>query len=56
MIYNNSTKYELCRYWEKLDEKGFDPTVELNKSLEIFDIVIKYNNRLITRALKICLE
>lgn len=38
MIYNNNTKFELCRYWEKLDEKGFDPTVELNKSLEIFDI------------------
>ena len=42
MIYNNNTKYELCRYWEKLDEKGFDPTVELNKSLEIFDIVFQY--------------
>jgi len=40
MIFNNDTKFELCRYWEKLDEKGFDPTVELNKSLEIFDIVI----------------
>jgi hypothetical protein len=39
VIYNNSTKFELCRYWQKLEEKGFDPTVELNKSLEIFDIV-----------------
>jgi len=38
VIYNNSTKFELCRYWQKLEEKGFDPTVELNKSLEIFDI------------------
>ena len=35
MIYNNNTKFELCRYWQKLEEKGFDPSVELNKSLEI---------------------
>jgi hypothetical protein len=38
MIYNSNTKFELCRYWQKLEEKGFDPSVELNKSLEIFDI------------------
>lgn len=42
MIYNNNTKFELCRYWQKLEEKGFDPSVELNKSLEIFDIVNIY--------------
>jgi len=42
MIYNNNTKFELCRYWQKLEEKGFDPSVELNKSLEIFDIVLKF--------------
>ena len=43
MIYNNTTKFELCRYWEKLEEKGFDPSIELNKSLEIFDIVKIFN-------------
>jgi len=54
MIYNNNTKFELCRYWQKLEEKGFDPSVELNKSLEIFDIVFKFNNRLIIHILKTC--
>ena len=44
MIYNSNTKFELCRYWQKLEEKGFDPSVELNKSLEIFDIVNCFNN------------
>ena len=39
MIYNNTTKFELCRYWEKLEEKGFHPSIALNKSLELFDIV-----------------
>jgi hypothetical protein len=38
MIYNNVTKFELCRYWQKLEEKGFDPSLELNKSIEVFDI------------------
>ena len=41
MIYNNNSKFEYCRYWEKLVEKGFDPTIELNKGVEIFDMVIK---------------
>ena len=54
MIYNNNTKFELCRYWQKLEEKGFDPSVELNKSLEIFDIVNIFFNRLIIHILKIC--
>ena len=37
MIYNNNTKFVLCRYWQKLDEKGlncasfFDETA-FNKS------------------------
>ena len=44
MIYNNNTNFELCRYCQKLEEKGFDPSVELNKSLEIFDIVIIFFN------------
>ncbi len=42
MIYNNITKFELCRYWQKLEEKGFDPSIELNNSIEIFDIVYFY--------------
>jgi hypothetical protein len=47
MIYNNVTKFELCRYWQKLEEKGFDPSLELNKSIEVFDIVINKLFRII---------
>ena len=39
-MYNGLTKFDLFRYWQKLEERGFDPVVELNRSLETFDIVI----------------
>jgi hypothetical protein len=37
LMYNTYFKYDLCRYWQILEEKGFDPVTEYNKSLEIFE-------------------
>jgi hypothetical protein len=36
-MYNAYFKYDLCRYWQILEEKGFDPVTEYNKSVEIFE-------------------
>ena len=38
-VFNPYTKYELCRYWQKLEEQGYDPVNEYNKRLETFDMV-----------------
>lgn len=27
LMYNSLFKYEFCRYWQKLEEKGFDPVM-----------------------------
>lgn len=37
-IFNPFTKYDLCRYWQTLEEKGYDPVNEYNKRLEMFDM------------------
>lgn len=37
-IFNPYTKYDLCRYWQMLEEKGYDPVNEYNKRLEMFDM------------------
>lgn len=37
-IFNPYTKYDLCRYWQLLEEKGYDPVNEYNKRLEMFDV------------------
>lgn len=36
LLFNPNNKYELCRYWEKLEQKGFDPAGEYNKAVENF--------------------
>ena len=36
LLFNPNNKYELCRYWEKLELKGFDPACEYNKAVESF--------------------
>ena len=36
LLFNPNNKYELCRYWEKLEQKGFDPACEYNKAVESF--------------------
>jgi predicted SnoaL-like aldol condensation-catalyzing enzyme len=37
-LFNPYTKYDLCRYWQRLEEKGYDPVNEYNKRLEMFDM------------------
>jgi len=39
-VFNNQFKFDYCRYWQKVEEKGFDILFEMNKSLEMFDLVI----------------
>jgi len=34
LLFNPNNKYDLCRYWQKLEEKGFDPAIEYNKAIE----------------------
>ena len=43
LMFNPNNKYELCRFWQKLEEKGFDPVTEYNKAVETFDMHYKPN-------------
>lgn len=36
LLFNSYTKYTLCRYWQTLEENGFDPVIEYNKAIEGF--------------------
>lgn len=36
LLFNPHNKYDLCRYWQKLEEQGFDPVIEYNKAIEGF--------------------
>lgn len=38
LLFNPYTKYDLCRYWQKLEEKSFDPVIEYNKAIEGFEM------------------
>jgi hypothetical protein len=38
LLFNESIKYDLFKFWKKLEEKGYDPIHEYNKSLELFDM------------------
>jgi hypothetical protein len=38
LLFNPNNKYDLCRYWQKLEEHGFDPVLEYNKAVEGFQI------------------
>jgi len=38
LFYNPFTKYDLCKYWQCLEERGFDPVIGYNKSVEEFDM------------------
>jgi len=38
LLFNPYTKYDLCRYWQFLEDRGYDPVVEYNKRLESFDL------------------
>ena len=38
LLFNPYTKYDLCRYWQALEKKGYDPVIEYNKRLESFEL------------------
>lgn len=38
LLFNSNTKYTLCRYWQALEENGFDPVIEYNKAVEGFEM------------------
>ncbi len=38
LLFNSNTKYTLCRYWQMLEENGFDPAIEYNKAVEGFEM------------------
>lgn len=33
LLFNPYTKYDLCRYWQRLEERSFDPVIEYNKAI-----------------------
>ena len=43
LLFNPNNKYELCRYWQRLEERGFDPVLEYNKAVESFDMHYRPN-------------
>lgn len=38
LLFNPHNKYDLCRYWQVLEEHGFDPVIEYNKAIEGFEM------------------
>ena len=38
LLFNPANKYDFSRYWQKLEEKGFDPVIEYNKAIEGFSM------------------
>lgn len=38
ILFNPYTKYDLCRYWQALERKGYDPVNEFIKRLESFTL------------------
>ena len=41
LLFNPHNKFDLCHYWQKLLENGFDPAVEYNKAIEGFEMHYK---------------
>lgn len=38
LLYSPHTSFNLCRYWSVLEENGFDPVTEYNKTIEEFEM------------------
>lgn len=38
ILFNETTKIELFKFWKKLEKKGYDPVYEYNKALELFEM------------------
>ncbi len=38
LLYTSNNKFQLFRYWQKLEEQEYDPSIEYNKALEAFEM------------------
>jgi len=38
LLFNPNNKYDLCRYWQNLEQRGFDPSSEYTKAVEGFEL------------------
>ena len=55
ILFSENTKFELFRFWKKLEQKGYDPVYEYNKAFELFEM--HYNpkdNELFILSIQIC--
>jgi len=41
LLFNPNNKFELCRYWQILEHKGFDPVMEYSNAIESFEMHYK---------------
>ena len=38
LLFNPNNKFDMCRFWQTLEIKGFDPVIEYNKAIEGFEM------------------
>ena len=43
LLFNPNNKYDLCRYWQILEQRGFDPSSEYTKAVEGFELYYRPN-------------
>ncbi len=43
LLFNPNNKYDLCRFWQVLEQKGFDPSSEYTKAIEGFELHYRPN-------------
>lgn len=55
MLFNPITKFDLFRYWRRLEQRGYDPVIEYNKGVEQFDTqYIPEPDKLFVIILQVC--
>ena len=54
LLFNPNNKYDLCRYWQKLEEQGFDPVIEYNKAIEGFQMHYRPSSENVFRIIVQC--
>ena len=55
LFFNQMNKFDLFRYWKWLEKHGYDPVVEYNRGVEIFDgYYDPTNDHLFTILLQLC--
>lgn len=45
ILYNEKNKFDLFKFWWKLELKGYDPVYEYNKTLSLFEMHFNPNNK-----------